>query len=219
MAARRSPARAERGLGGDALFRAHRRDHRDGVLDRVEHDHDGRAQQHRVGDADRIGIGRRQFLHQPHHVVAEIAEDAGRHGRQRVGQLDPAFGDQRAQGRKRRLVAGREGAPRRAVDLGAPADGAPDQVGLEPDDRIAPAHRAAFDRFQQKAHRPAAGDLEEGRHRRFEVGDQRGPHHLRLAARIAFGERGGRRLDLHRRAQLSSSVLAVDPVSTCRSPA
>ena len=50
-----------------------------------------------VREADRIRIGRRQFLHQPHHVVAEIAEQAGRHRRQLLGQRDAAFGDQRAQ--------------------------------------------------------------------------------------------------------------------------
>ena len=91
---------------------------------------------------------------------------------------------------------------RRAIDLGPSGDGAPDQIGIEPDDRVAPAHRAAFDRFQQKAHRPPVGDLEEGRHRRFEVGDQRGPDHLGLAPRVALGERRCLRLDLHGLIQL-----------------
>ena len=45
--------------------------------------------------------------------------------------------------------------------------------------------------------RLAAAKLEEGRDRRLEVGNQRGPHHLRLAPPIAFGEGGFRRLDLH----------------------
>ena len=75
----------------------------------------------RVGNADRVGIGRRKLLHQPHHVVAEIAEHAGGHRRQCLGQFDPAFGDQRAQRGERRLGQAREavGWPRRAVDLGA----------------------------------------------------------------------------------------------------
>ena len=90
-----------------------------------------------------------------------------------------------------------------------PADGAPDQVGLEADDRIAAAHGAAFDRFEQEAHRPAVGDLQEGRDRRLEVGDQRGPDHLRLAARVAFRELCCLRLDLHGGAQLAS-VPAAD---------
>ncbi len=101
----------------------HRRHDRDGVLHRVEHHDQRRADQHRVGNADRVGIGRGQLLHQPHHVVAEIAEHAGRHRRQVVGQRDAAFGDQRAQRLERRLRARRRNASgvgaRRAVDLGA----------------------------------------------------------------------------------------------------
>ena len=142
-----------------------------------------RPDQHRVGDADRIGMGGRQFLHQPHHVVAEIAEHAGGHRRQALGQRDAAFGDQRAQRLERRLRAGRKArriAARVAVDLGLRAVRSPDQVGIEPDHRIAAAHRAAFDRLEQEAHRPRAGDFQERRDRRFEIGDQRGPHHLRL---------------------------------------
>ena len=46
-------------------------------------------------------------------------------------------------------------AARIAVDLGPRAVRSPDQVGIEPDHRIAAAHRAAFDRLEQKAHRPA----------------------------------------------------------------
>jgi hypothetical protein len=72
-----------------------------------------------------------------------------------------------------------------AIDLGAAVDRAPDQIGIEPDDRIAPAHSAAFDRFQEKA-RSAAGDLEEGRHRRFEIGNERGPDDLACRARNAW---------------------------------
>ena len=43
---------------------------------------------------------------------------------------------------------------RRAIDLGRFAVGAPDQVRLEADDRIAAARGAAFDGFEQEAHRP-----------------------------------------------------------------
>ena len=152
----RSTARAERGLGGDAGLGPHRRHDGDRVLHGVEHDRRcvGRI---RIASGMPIGsgLGARQLLHQPHHVVAEIAEQAGRHRRQLFGQRDAAFGDQRAQRVERRLGAGREAVrlgARRAVDLGARAVRAPDQVGLEPDDRIAAAHRAAFDRFEQEAH-------------------------------------------------------------------
>ncbi len=194
-------ARARIGhVGGDTRVRPHRRDDRDGVLDRVEHHHDGGAHQHRVGNADRIGIGRRQFLHQPHHVVAEIAENACGHRRQELGKIDAALGDQAAQGLQRRLGAWHEAIAGRAcaaVDLGLAVDGAPDEVRLEPDDRVASAHRAAFDRFQQKALRPALGDLQERRYRCLEVGNEGGPDDLRLAPRVALGERRCLRLDLH----------------------
>jgi hypothetical protein len=48
-----------------------------------------------------IGIGRRQPLHQADHVVADIAEQPGRHRRQILGDLDARFRDEAAQGRQR----------------------------------------------------------------------------------------------------------------------
>ena len=88
-------------------------------------------------------------------------------------------------------------AARVAVDLGAAAVGAPDQIRLDADDRMAAAHRAAFHQLEQEAHRLAAAELEERRDRRLQVGDQRRPHHLRFAAGVTFGEDALRRLDLH----------------------
>ena len=187
---------------------AHRRDDGDHVFHGVEHDHDGGAHQHRVGNPDRVGVGPRQLLHQPHHVVAKVAENAGGHGRQHVRQLDPAFGDERAQRRQRRPVAGHEAispVPRRAADLGLPSHCAPNEIGIESDDRIAPAQRAAFHRLQQKAERPRGGDLEEGRYRGLEIRDERGPHDLWLASRVALGKCRGLRLDLHGPGQFAPS--------------
>src|SRR5262249_18573849 len=92
---------------------------------------------------------------------------------------------------------------------------------LEPDDRVATAHRAAFHGFQQKAHGTAAGDLEERRDRRLKVGNQGGPDHLRLAPCITLGKGRCLRLALHeaRRsvswAQLASTMCC--PLSACRS--
>src|SRR6266511_1023603 len=68
-----------------------------------------------------------------------------------------------------KLNAMRVGA-RLAVDFGAIAVHAPDHVRFETDDRIAPAHRAALDRFEQEAHR-LTGQLQESRNRRLQVGD------------------------------------------------
>jgi hypothetical protein len=84
-----------------------------------------------------------------------------------------------------------------AIDVGAITVGAPDQIGIESDDRVTAAGCAAFDGFQQKAVGFAFAELEKRRDRRFEVGDERRPNHLRLPARILLGERGLRRLDMH----------------------
>ena len=53
----------------------------------------------RMASGTRIasGFGVRQLLHQPHHVVGEVAEDAGRHRRQAARHGDAAFADQRAE--------------------------------------------------------------------------------------------------------------------------
>ena len=98
----------------DAIGRADRRHHGNGVFHRIEHHNNRRADQHSVGNTDRVRIRRRQLFHQPHRVVAEIAEDAGRHWRQFLRQVDPAFSYQAAQGGQRRLRTGREQRPRRA---------------------------------------------------------------------------------------------------------
>ena len=69
-----------------------------------------------------------------------------------------------------------------------PLRAAPDHVRLEADDRVAAAHRAALDRFQQEGVGPPVGQLEIGRDRRLEVGDQLGPDELRLAGVVGRGE-------------------------------
>ena len=131
----------QRRLGGDAGLRPNRRHDGDGVLDRVEGDHQRRADEDRLGNADRIGRRRgERILHLPHHVVAEIAEHAGGHRRQAVRQGDAAFGDQGAQRGKRRRSGRRERfriVLRRPVDLRLRAATAKDDVRLKPDDRIA----------------------------------------------------------------------------------
>ena len=66
----------------DARRRAHRGHDRHLVARAVEHDHHGRADEQRLGHADRIRLCRGEALHPPHHVIAEIAEHASRHRRQ-----------------------------------------------------------------------------------------------------------------------------------------
>ena len=162
------------------------------------------------------GLGGDSFFHQPDHVVAQIAEHPGRHGRQAVGQHEPAFVDEGAQRRQRRLAAGLERLAvlaRGAVDLGRVGACAPHHVGIEPDDRVAPAHRAALDGFEEKAQRLVGAGLEKGRDRGFEVGDQRGPHDLGGAACIGCRECAGGRLDLHGRNWALNTMYSM--YSTC----
>ena len=64
-----------------------RRDHDDLVLHAVEDGGDGGAQQDGVGQAQRVGRRIGQILDLPHHVIAQIAEQARRHGRQAGRQV------------------------------------------------------------------------------------------------------------------------------------
>ena len=143
------------------------------------------------------GLSSRQALDQAHHVVAEIAEQAGRHRRSALRQFDAALGDEVAQGLQRmgRATDSNPSSAGLAVDRGRAVLAAPDQVGLEADHRIAPARCAAFDRFQQEGVGAVAGQLHEGRDRRLEIADQRGDDDLGLAGGIAFREGLERRLD------------------------
>ncbi len=170
------------------------------ILHRVENHDDRRTDQHGIGNANRVGVRRCQFLHTAHNVVAEIAKYAGRHWRQTIWQLDPALRYQRAQSLQWRLGASDEcigvGAGR-AIDLGLRAVRAPDQIRLDPDDRIAATHGTALHRLEQEAHCFAAAKLQKGGDGRLKIGHQRGPHHLRLSAAVVVGEDAFRRLNLH----------------------
>jgi hypothetical protein len=176
----------------DAGRRTHRRHYRHLVARRVEDDYHRGAHEQRVGHADRIGLGRRQPLHMAHHVVAEIAEHARRHRRQSGRHVDVRFGEQRAQCVERLAGAGDERVgidERAAIDLGACAGRTPDDVGVEADHRIAAALRAAFDRLEQEhIAGPADGELEIGRDRRLEIGDQGRHDHARAPGAVAAGE-------------------------------
>jgi hypothetical protein len=83
--------------GDDPRHRAHRRDDGELVLDIVEHRDDRRAQEQAVGQAEDVRIGVGQPFHQPHHVVAHVAEQACRHRRQPRRQLYPGLLDDGAQ--------------------------------------------------------------------------------------------------------------------------
>src|SRR5579872_3577827 len=141
------------GARGDARRRTDRRHDGNLVAYGVEDDHDGRTDEERIGHADRVGFGGGQSLHLAHHVIAEIAENAGGHRRQARRYVDTRFGEKGAQSLQGFGVARREGVAidkRAAIDCAGRAAGAPDDVGIEADHGIAAALRAAFDGFQEK---------------------------------------------------------------------
>ena len=74
----------------------------------------------------------------------------------------------------------------------------PDEVGLHAHDRVAAAHLAAGDAFEEEAVLARLGQLQHQRDRRVEVGDEAGPDHLVAARGEAGGEVLDRREELHR---------------------
>ncbi|MNQ83945.1 hypothetical protein D3C85_990510 [compost metagenome] len=156
----------EGGGGGRAAVGIGRSDQDDLVLHGIEDGDQRRPRHDGVGQVQRVGVRRAQWLQQPHHVVAEDAEQARGHGRQVVGQVEPGGRDQGAQGVQRGSVfggeaVGEDGLAARHFRLAVTA--APDDVGGQGDDRIAAVDRAAFDRLQQAGVGPSVTDLEEGR--------------------------------------------------------
>ena len=137
-------------------------------------------------------------------------------GGRSAGRSMRELGEQRAQRLQGGELLGLEGGrigQRLAVDLGRVAEGAPDDVGGDADDRVAPANGAAFHQLQQAAHGLPVAQLQRRRDRRLEVGDKPRPHHLRLALAVALGKRGARRqgLEIGRRPRRAWSSLLVLP--------
>ncbi len=186
-----------------------RRDDGQLVAYRIEDDDDLRPDQHRIRQTERVGWLVRQVLNQPHRVVAQIAEHAGRRGRQIGRHGDAAFRKHGADGGQCRLLCRLERRKRRRpADFRVVAVGPEDQVRVQADHRIAAAYRAALHRFQQEGIGAARRQLQIGRHRRLQVGDETRPHDLGATGLIGCAEFFKRWLDLHYR-------VCVCPVS-CR---
>src|SRR5690606_26942679 len=102
------------------------------------------------------------------------------------------------------------------VDLGAIAEGTEGEVRLDPDDRIAPAHRPAFHRFEQEAIPAPGGNLEHRGNRRFQIGDETGPYDLRLAGIVGARKIADSGFDQHGGAGLPAGQSTVlDRPSAC----
>ncbi len=126
-----------------------------------------------------------------HHVIAQIAEQAGRHGRQAGRQFHARGLDQSAQriqrpGFLRHIGAARQGM---MIDLGHIAAAAPDQIGFQADDGIAAARFPALHAFQQEGILLAFAQLEKSRDWRFQIGDKAAEQDLRPAGPIKLRER------------------------------
>ena len=186
------------GRGVDAGEGTYRRYHRHFILDGIEHHHQGGANEHGVGHVQRVRVRVGQVFDEAHAIIAHVADDAGGDRRQLGRQFDARGGEQRAQRLKRGGGLGCEGIGRRLrarIHFGAVAEGAPEQIGGQPDDRIATARGTALHGFQQAAERLAITQLEHGRDRRLEIRDQACPHDLRLAGGIAARELAAGRLN------------------------
>ena len=187
----------------------------------VQHRHDRRADQHRVGRADRVGVHVGQVFDQPDHVVAEIAVKPRRAGRNALGHVDPAFADQRPQAVERGPVVGlkRLRPQRPAVDAGAAVAAFPDQVGLHADHRIASALLAPGHAFQHEAVGLRGGEFQHQADRRVEIGGQADGDKLVAAARPARLERGeiGRQVHYWMRAFAAATAaeFTCTPRSAC----
>ena len=181
------------GLRRDFCARIYRGNQGQLVIHVIEDGKQRRAQQHPFRHAQIVGVLRRQTLHQPHHVVAQIAHQPAGHRGQVFRHIELGFLDQRAQACQRRPVVRHEGVRRGAgvaIDLRAAIPAAPDQVRLHADDRISPARRAAFHAFQQERVRLAMRQLQECRDRRFQIGDAPAPDQAALSGVIGGAEGG-----------------------------
>ncbi len=67
--------------------------------------------------------------------------------------------------------------------------GAEHDVGGETEDRVTPAHRAAFDRFEQEARPAGLRQLQMNADRRFQIGDEPRRQNLRAAGLVGARER------------------------------
>src|SRR5262249_50144781 len=120
--------------------------------DVVEHDDDRRADQERIRRAERIRWFVGKTLDEARHVVAEIAEEAGRHGRQLRRDRQRGTREQFSQALQRRIALRPEGRISEAATarLCTAVAHTPDEIRFQPDDRVAAAKFAPLYALKQK---------------------------------------------------------------------
>ena len=158
----------------------------------VEHEQALGEEQTGVGEREVVRGTGREPLERARHVVADVADrTTGEAGQTGDGDR-PVFGQERLQRTERigRRVPHRP-APRR-LDLDRPAPRAEDARGLRPEEAVPAPLLTPLDALQEEAVR-AAMDLEERRHRRFEVGEDLAAHGDQVALAGELAEVGARR--------------------------
>ncbi len=143
----------------------------------VEDENQRRPRENHVGEADGIGRRTRQMLDQADGFVSEITDEDRECGRQFGWNVEPAFGNQRAQcgdwfARCLKSVAIVRPV---AIDLGLRAIGAKEEIGIEAEQAVAPARTPALYRFEKEVAAPGFDQLERCRNRGFGVRDDAAP--------------------------------------------
>ena len=196
------PRACKRGLRADARLGPHRRDHGDRVLHRIEHHDERRPDQHRVGNADRIGIGRRAVP--PSAAPCRSRDSRTRRPPSAAGPRAARCGFRRSARAAPRAAARGQGAKavgiaaRRAVDLGARRR----SCARSGRDRARSSNSGRAPRRLRPTRTGSSSAAPPAIFRNAETGVSRSATsvvqtHLRFAAVVARGEGVGRRLDLH----------------------
>ena len=190
-------------VGGQFRLRVDRSNQRKLVVHVVENGEQRRANHDTLGHAQRVLVLLRQLLHQPDHVVAEVADQPARHRWQARWHVQADFLDQRAQTVQCRPCVRQEGmrcGQRLTIDGRLPVHAFPNQVRRHPDDRIAAALGPALDAFQQEGIRLAVCQLQEGGNRGIQVRHALAPHQGATPVLVSGAEGGkaGRYGHVHR---------------------
>ena len=191
-----------------------RRDQKQLVGEAVEDEDHRRAHEDHVGKAQPRARRAWDALDKADRFIGEEADERRERLGQSLGHVEAAFGDEVAQRLKcggfQWLESFAVAAPV-AVDPRGVAGDLEHQVGVEPEQAVAPACFAALDRFEHPVAAPRLDQLERRRNRRFDVGDQPLPNDRAAPPGQRF-ERCGSPLEAH-----PYSATGAVPVSSARS--
>jgi hypothetical protein len=149
-------------------------DHRDRVLEVVEHEDSVGQQEGHLGQAEVVRRRVREVFEAPHEVVAEVADEAAgerRQGGARAARRRPVTGDQLGRGRERIGVLDLQ-AVAVLLHREAPVRVGHEGAGADAEKRVAPQVLTLLGALEQEGATWRA-ELEERRDGGLEVGDKR----------------------------------------------